>query len=240
MTPRRVAGLLAVAGGALGWCLALTAVIGGDPMLAMEIAGTVLLAIWAGLVALELMRSQRVSRGLARNARETVMFGVLVRMTPTLNSDAIVVGTIRPVIYVGTNLVTKLSDDELRAVVLHEDHHRRTRAPLRAAALGGWLRLLGRSTRVRSALLDRLADLEALADADAIRRGSSPSAIARALLKGQMSLHPVSFAYGAERRVERLLDRASGAHGEAVGRLPYEWLPVMLLTVATFGCHAGL
>lgn len=240
MTRTRTAGLLAVAVGPLGWCVALGAVMGGDPMLAVEVAGAALIAVWAACVALELVRSQRVSIALGRDAEEASMFGVRVRVTPALDTDAIVVGAIRPVIYVGASLLATLSDDELRAVVHHEDHHRRTRAPIRAAALGAWLRLLGRSDRVRGVLLDRLSDLESLADADAIQRGSSPRSLARALLKGEATLQPVSFAYAAERRVEQLLDRAAGVPVEVAGRLPYEWLPVVLLTVASLGCHAGL
>lgn len=240
MTRSGTAGLVAVAVGPLGWCVALGTFVGGDPMLALELAGSALVALWAALVAFELLRSQRLSRALAREAHETTMFGVRLRVTPALDTDAIVVGSIRPVIYVGAALLAALSEDEMRAVVFHEDHHRRTRAPIRAAALGAWLRLLGRSNRVRSVLVDRLSDLEALADADAIQRGSSPRALARALLKGEASLQPVSFAYAAERRVGQLLDRAAGVPVEAAGRLPYEWLPVILLTVATLGCHAGL
>lgn len=240
MTRKGTAGLAAVAVGPLGWCVALGALIGGDPMLAVEVAGAALVVLWAAMVAHELVRSQRLSWVLARDAQATSMFGVRFRVTPALNTDAIVVGSIRPVIYVGAELLATLSDDELRAVVLHEDHHRRTRAPLRAAALSAWLRLLGRSDRVRLVLVDRLSDLEALADADAIQRGSSPHSLARALLKGDASLRPVSFAYGAERRVEQLLDRAAGVPVEAGRRLPYEWLPVTLLVVVTLGCHAGL
>lgn len=209
-------------------------------MLAVEVGGSALAALWAALVARELVRLRRLSLELAIDAHETALFGVPLRITPNLGTDAIVVGSIRPRIYVGSELVASLSDDEMRAVVLHEDHHRRTRAPLRAAALGAWLRLLGRSKTVRNVLVDRLTDLETLADADAIRRGSSPRSLARALLKGDATLQPVSFAYAAERRVEQLLDRAAGAPVEAGGRLPYEWLPVILLTVATVGCHAGL
>lgn len=89
-------------------------------------------------------------------------------------------------------------------------------------------------------LLDRLTDLEALADSDAIRRGSSPRSLAGALVKSGAGVQPVSFAYAAQRRVEQLLDRADGVPVKAAGRLPYEWLPVVLLTVATLGCHAGL
>lgn len=240
MTRRKTAGLLAAAVGPLGWCIALGAVLGGDPMLAVEVAGAALVALWATFVAAELLRSQRLSVVLARGAHDTSMFGVPFRVTPSLDTDAIVVGAFRPVIYVGADMLVSLSDDELRAVVYHEDHHRRTRAPVRAAALGAWLRLLGRSTRVRGALVDRLSDLEALADADAIQRGSSPGSLARALLKGDASLQPVSFAYAAERRVGQLLERAAGVPVEAAGRLPYEWLPVFLLMVATLGCHAGL
>ncbi|MEW5990390.1 MAG: hypothetical protein AB1736_03470 [Chloroflexota bacterium] len=209
-------------------------------MLAIEVAGMALVTLWAVLVARDLLRAERVSRALSRSARQTSMFGVPVRVTRELGPDAIVVGSLHPVIYVGAGLLATLSDDEIRAVVLHEDHHRRMRAPIRAAALGAWLRIFGRSGRVRGALLDRLSDLETLADTDAIERGSSPGSLARALLKGDASLQPVSFAYAADRRVERLLDRAAGVQAESGGRLPYEWLPVVLLAVAALGCHAGL
>jgi hypothetical protein len=240
MTRRGAASLLAVAIGPLGWCLAIGALVGGDPMLAVEVGGTAFAGLWVALIARELVRLQRMSRSLAVDAEETSMFGVPLRITRVLGTDAIVVGSIWPRIYVGAELLDSLSNDEMRAVVLHEDHHRRTRAPVRAAALGAWLRLLGRSKRVRDVLVERLTDLETLADADAIRRGSSPRSLARALLKGDASLQPVSFAYAAERRVEQLLDRAAGVPVQTAGRLPYEWLPVVLLTVATIGCHAGL
>lgn len=240
MKRQEAAGLLAVVVGPLGWCVALGAVVGGDPMLAVEVAGAVVVVLWTVMVAHELIRSRRLSHMLADDAQETSIFGVQVRVTTALHMDAIVVGSIRPVIYVGAGLLAALPDDEMQAVVLHEDHHRRTRAPIRAAALGAWLRLVGRSERVRNVLVDRLSDLEALADADAIRRGSSPQSLARALLKGEASLRPVSFAYVSERRIVQLLDRAGGGPGKAAGRLPYEWLPLLLLTVATLGCHAGL
>ncbi len=235
-----VVGLLALVIGPIGWCVAFGAIVGGDPMLAIEVGGTAMAILWAALVARDLVPSHRLSRELAGDAQEIVLFGVAIRVTQSLGTDAIVVGSIRPRIYVGSDLVDTLSDDELRAVVLHEDHHRRTRAPLRAAALGAWLRLLGRSRRIRGVLLGRLADLESLADADAIRRGSSARSLARALLKGDLSLQPVSFSYAAERRVEQLLDRAAGHPVEPAGRLPYEWLPVIVLAVVTVGCHAGL
>lgn len=233
-------GLLALAVGPLGWCVALGALLGGDPMLAIEIAGAATVGVWAGLVLRDLARSQRLAYGLSASAVETSLFGVPCRVTSALGADAIVVGALRPRIFVGRELVANLSDDELRAVVYHEDHHRRTGAPLRAAALAGWLRLLGRWGRLRDAFSDRLVDLETLADADAIRRGSNARSLARALLKGDLTLQPASFAYSADRRVVELLDRASGVAVRPSRRLPYEWVPVALLTAATLGCHVGL
>jgi hypothetical protein len=59
-------------------------------------------------------------------------------------------------------------------------------------------------------------------------------------VKGDVSLQPVAFSYAADRRVERLLDRAAGIPPAATGRLPYEWLPLALFAMATLGCHLGL
>jgi len=240
MTRHQASGLAAAAIGTLGWCALLGGLFGGDPMLAIEIAGAVVACLWALLLLRDLIGSHRLANALSFDAREVWLFGVRCEVTPVLEADAVVVGSVRPRIFIGAPLADALTEDELRAVVYHEDHHRRTWAPVRAAALGAWLRLLGRSEAVRGAVLDRLADLEILADADAIRRGSSRRSLARALLKGDVSLQPASFSYAAGRRVERLLAGGSGASPEAIGRLPYEWLPVVLLAVATLGCHAGL
>lgn len=240
MTRGRAGGLVAVAIGPLGWCLMIGTVVGGDPMLAIELVGGVLVILWTALLTIDVAASHRLASTLSVDAQDMALFGVLCRVTPALGTDALVVGSVRSRVFVGAPLLAALSDDELEAVMYHEDHHRRTRAPLRAAALGAWVRLLGRLEGIRSVVVDRLTDLETLADADAIRRGSSPRSLARALLKGEMSLQPVAFSYAADRRVERLLDRAAGIPVEGTSRLPYEWLPVALLTVATLGCHAGL
>lgn len=235
------AGRLVVLGGApLAACLALGTLLGSDPMLGLEIAAVGLATLWTVLVIRELIRGRRLAAALSAGAAEVSLFGIPCWVTPALDLDAIVVGAMRPRIFVGEALLTTLSEDELRAVVYHEDHHRRTRAPIRAAALEAWLRLLGRSEWVRGLLLDRLADLEALADADAIRRGSNPRSLARALLKGDASLRAVAFASAADRRVERLLKQAAGTVAEPPVRLPYEWLPVVLLAVAAIGCRVGL
>lgn len=240
MTGRTAIGLLASALVPLAWCLAIGTVVGGGPMIALEAGGVALAFAWVIFVVRELIPSYRLGVALAADARDADIFGVRVRVTRSLGVDAVVVGALRPRIYVGSGLLEMFSEEEQRAVLLHEEHHQRTRAPLRAAALGAWLRLLGRSPAIRARVLDRLADLETLADADAIRRGSSPRSLARALLKGDMSLQPASFAYAAERRVEQLLERVEGNAWEPTVRLPYEWLPAIVLGIALAACGAGL
>lgn len=240
MTRGRLGGLVAVTIGPLGLCVMLGWLLGGDPMLAIEVGGVALAVTWGGLVVREINSSNRLARALSSDAVETRIFGVPCRVTAALGADALVIGSIRPRIFVGASLASSLTPDELQAVIYHEDHHRRTRAPLRAAALDAWLRLLGRSQGIRGLVLDRLADLETLADADAMRRGATPSSLARALMKGEPSPQPVAFSYASERRVEHLLNRAAGSSTIASGRLPYEWLPAAIVAVTTLACHAGL
>ncbi len=240
MTRRRIGAFVAVAFGPIAWCAAFGGIVGGDPMLAIEIGGAAMAALWAVLVMRELIASGRLARALATDARPTILFGVPCHVTPALGADAVVIGAIRPRIFVGTALVASLDDTELKAVIRHEDHHRRTRAPMRSAGLGVWLRLFGRLPIVRRIVANRLADLETLADLDAIRRGSSPRSLARALLKGDLGLRPVSFSYAADRRVARLLDRAAGISTDDTVQLPLEWLPVVVLGGATVACHLAV
>lgn len=220
-------------------CLVVGALVEGDPMLAAEIAIAGMLIAWVLLVLRELAGPTRLAAHLADGAEEARLFGVPCRVTKQLGADALVIGAVRPRIYIGAALLDALADDEIKAVVYHEDHHRRTRAPLRAAALGAWLHLLGRFVRIRAVVLDRLADLETLADEDAIGRGSSPRALARALVKGDLSLRPVALSYAADRRIARLLDRAAGHPGNGALRPPVEWLPLALIVTVGLGCHLG-
>lgn len=209
-------------------------------MFAMEATIAATIVIWTTFVAFEILAMQRLDRVLARDSHSTTVSGVSCRVSGAIGADAVVVGGLRPVIYIGRDLIGRLTADELEAVVFHEDHHRRTRAPLRAAAIGGWLRLFGRSTFIRGVLLDRLTDLESMADADALRRGSAAGSIARALLKGDSpSGSPSAFSYGANQRIERLLAHVIGNEPPAARRLPYEWLPVAMVAATLIVCHMG-
>jgi hypothetical protein len=238
MTRTLLGAVVAVALGSLGWCLLLDDILGHQHVLAVELSALSLAALWAGLTIRELVSWHHVAIELAADAEDVVLFGVPCSLTSRLGADALVLGPIRPRIFVGRSLARALTEDELRAVIYHEDHHRRTLAPVRAAALAAWLRLFGRSTRIRMVVLERLSQLEVLADADAIRRGSTPRSLARALLKGDPAVQPISFSYAADERVERLLDHAAGLPAGGSERLPYEWLPTALLAICTLGCHA--
>jgi hypothetical protein len=237
MTRQRVGGLVAIAVLPITWCVAFGVLVGGDPMFAIEIGGAALTAIWAALVSGELLASRRLARVLATEACPAMLFGVPCTITPALGADAVVIGAIRPRIFVGTALVASLDAAELMAVIRHEDHHRRTHAPMRSAGLAAWLRLFGRLPIVHRVVANRMVDLEALADLDAIRRGSSPRSLARALLKGHQGLRPVSFSFAADRRVAHLLDRAAGIPSDVPAQLPLEWLPVALLAALAVACH---
>ena len=240
MTPRGVSLSIAALVGAGALCLALGLVVEGDPMLIIELGGLLVVLAWVALLVADVVRSTHAIRSLSIGAYETTLFGTPCLVAPSLGMDALVVGSIRPRIFVGAAMLSRLSEDELRAVLHHEDHHRRVLAPLRAAALTAWLRLLGRSGTVRVVVMDRLADLESLADADAIRRGSSPRALARALLQGESASQPAAFSFAAERRVSRLLGLAADMPEVPSYRMPYEWLPVALFAVAAASCHVGL
>lgn len=108
MTSARLGGFLAVAVGPLGWCVALGAIVGGDPMLGIEIAGAGLVILWAGVVIQDLTRSRRLASALSADALEVRLFDVPCRITPALGADAIVVGSLRPRIFVGQPLLATL------------------------------------------------------------------------------------------------------------------------------------
>jgi len=222
-------------------CATIGGVIGGDPTIIIEIVGATTFSLWAIIVVGEVVRARRVAATFERLATPAVLHGVPCRIAPLLGTDAVVVGVIWPTIYIGAALIHALTGDELQAVLFHEDHHRRSRAPLRAAALVGWMRMFGRSPAVGGVLRDRLADLETLADSHAMQRGSSASSLARALLKGeQLSVAPASFSYAADRRIGSLLEHAAGRQRSNSLRLPYEWVPLVTIAVTAVGCHLGL
>jgi hypothetical protein len=219
-------------------CLIAPPTAGGDPMLAAEVFGGAVVSIWTVVGLPQMFRGRRLARALDGRSAPDAPAGVECRIVRGGGRRAFVLGAIRPRIYIGDELMDALDADELRAVLLHEDHHRRTLAPLRATALEAWLTLVGRAALARTALLDRLTDLEVEADAAALRRGADPSALASALVKADPSFaFGSSFAAASAQRLRTLVALADGAEPVDDARLPYEWLPLAAIAIIALTCH---
>jgi len=228
----------ALGGAVVAVCLAIAPTRGGDPMLGVEVASVAILSIWTVIGLRETLRGRLLARALDRRSAPDAPTGVPCRVVREGGRHAFVLGTIRPQIYIGDELMRTLDTEELRAVLLHEEHHRRTLAPLRAVALEAWLTLAGRAAPARCALLDRLTDLEMEADAAALRWGADPAALASALLKTDVSLGSgASFASASAERLRTLVALADGAERVDDPRLPYEWLPVAAVAIVALACH---
>lgn len=244
MTAGRFRSALLMAG--LGGSVAVTCLLlppvplpGSDPALPFESVGVVALVAWLSLCVQALIRQRPLAGELETRSWNVRLHGLECRIVGRGGRHAFVLGALRPRIYIGDGLLSVLDDEELRGVLLHEDHHRRTWGPLRALALESWLSMLGRWPPLRDALEERLADLERAADADAIRRGVAPAALASALLKADPG--PIAatagFTSAADHRILALLSRADGAHESPPAGLPYEWLPAVAVAIIVFACH---
>lgn len=238
-TARGGLAIAAIAAVVAAWCLAVARVWPGDPVLVLEIGGTAALAAWSVTWLREVVRGWGLASALRRRSRVVTIDGVTCHLVARGGDHAFVLGAFRPRIYVGDGLVDLLAPDELRAVVLHEEHHRRTRAPARSAALSAWLPILGLWAAARVAVADRLSDLEREADAWAIRAGATPVGLARALVKSDAARDAgVAFGASSDRRLRSLLAHARGIPDDTRARLPYEWLAPGALAVVTLTCHA--
>lgn len=221
----------------VAWCLVAAPYAGGDPMLLFELISGSLATIWSVVVAHNLLRGRRLSHELEALSEATTIDGIHVRIVAGGGRMALVLGAVIPTIFVGDELLHILDDDERTAVLLHEDHHRSSRAPIRAAAVEAWISILGRWGAARCLLLDRLADLESMADRHAIDRGCSRASLAGALIKTDTSGAGASaFSYARERRINALI-ATDGGTGVVPHGLPYEWLPVAAAFVIAAACH---
>ncbi|MGK2852263.1 MAG: hypothetical protein ACSLFN_15330 [Candidatus Limnocylindrales bacterium] len=231
---------LLAAGAALAWCTAAGVSIGVDPMLLIEIAGLAVLGLWAVSLVRDLRRADALRRRLDEMSFARTIDGVDLRVIRGGNVEALALGVLRPTVYLGDASIDALNDDELAAVIHHEDHHRRTLAPLRAAGVEAWLRIVGRSSAARALLSGRLTHLEAAADAYAIARGVKPASIAAALLKvDRQGAAGSAFSGAADHRIRALIDAAAGRPATTTAALPYEWLPLVIAIAVIVGCHLG-
>ncbi|NJD28775.1 MAG: hypothetical protein FIA92_10825 [Chloroflexi bacterium] len=218
------AALLAI-GAAAGWTILC---VGPGHMWLMHLVHPVCfaaLAIWAGIVTVRLVRTERMRRALRAASEPALLSGVACRVIPSSSAGAFAIGFPRPEIYVGEALAARLDTAELRGVMLHEEHHRQTAAPLRAVAIEAWLALTSRIPVLRGALEMRLTMLEAQADRFALRHGVTPATLARALLKMPAATGGTGFGGMAATRIASLR-AAAGAESRDRRDLPWEWAPV--------------
>lgn len=173
---------------------------------AAGIVAAVAASVAVGCFVAHVRRHERMRRALTRTSERAVLAGTPVRLVPA-GVGALVAGLWRPQIYCGRELPATLTDEELRAVVLHERAHQRARDPLRLLALAV-VTPVGRLHRRGRAWLQRaVAAREIAADGYALRHGASRAALASALLKVEpLPPGPFSaFASAAELRIRALL-----------------------------------
>ncbi|MEO5919240.1 MAG: hypothetical protein ABIQ17_06740 [Candidatus Limnocylindrales bacterium] len=211
---------------------------GIDPIVGFEVASAISVGAWMSLLAWNLWRGHRLSKAIWPQTVAARVQGIECRVVMGPGRPAFVLGARHPTIYVGESLLNGLEEHELRAILLHEEYHRRTYGPLRAASLEAWISLASPIARVTKALADRLVDLERAADRYALGHGATAAGIASALVKVEAAEvgSRVAFTSAADRRVGGLLELTGGME-RTPEHLPYEWLPPAM-TVFTLGlCH---
>jgi Zn-dependent protease with chaperone function len=173
-----------------------------------------LAAVGAAVIAIALRASWRQLRDYRRFVRGIAVLGPLpghpgINVIDDPAPHAFCAGYLRPSIYVSTGALAILSDDELAAVLAHEDHHRTLRDPLRLA----FSRILSQALfflPVLPSLGDRYRDLaEERADDAAVRAAGDAAPLASALLAFDAAA-PRGTSGISPGRVDSLLGRPSG------------------------------
>lgn len=231
MNPAGRSALLIVAA-AVG-CFAASAATQGDPLFLVEAVGVVLVAVWAVIALVQIGRSAGLARELTGAAVRRSIAGVECRVVPGGRPRAFVAGVGRPAVFITTGAVDVLTPDELRAVVLHEAHHARTFAPVRAALVNAWRGAGQRVPTLGEQLAARLAAIEIDADRFALAAGTTRRHLASALVKLEASPDGVAFDGGGDGRLQALLDEAAAPPRTA----PVEWLPLLVVVGLAVGCR---
>jgi Zn-dependent protease with chaperone function len=189
-----------------------------------------LAAVGAAVMTIALRASWRQLRDYRRFIRSVALLGPLpghpdINVMADPAPHAFCAGYLRPSIYVSTGALAMLSEDELAAVLVHEDHHRTLRDPLRLASS----RILSQALFFLPALPslgDRYSDLaEERADAAAVRAAGETGPLAAALLAFDAAAPPGASGISPG-RVDSLLGQPPG------WRLPSSLVAVSLATLA--------
>jgi Zn-dependent protease with chaperone function len=218
----------------------------GGPVSLLGLAVTLLAMTTLGLAIASTWRQVRASRRylgkLPLRPEPTTVEGVRCHTIAAPDPQAFCAGFLRPRIYLSDGAREQLGADELRAVLVHEDHHRSRRDPLRllAARIAAdalfFVPILRRIAE-RYAALGELA-----ADAAAVKalRGRGP--LASALLKfSEPGLHPATVVSIAPERVDHLLgDPAVGRWTLPPSPLGRSALALAALAVVSVSLWAGV
>jgi hypothetical protein len=200
---------------------------------AVNVAAAVLLALAAlGVVVLWVLArgSWRQLRAYRNFVRGVAVLGPLpahpgVIVIDDASPQAFCAGYLRPAVYISRGALELLSEDELAAVLRHEDHHRTTRDPLRFACA----RVLSQALFFLPALRpldDRYHELaEQKADEAAVRASAGERGPLAAALLAFDAATPAGAAGISPDRVDSLLGHAPRR------RLPSPLIAVSLATL---------
>ena len=199
-----------------------TACLSGSIGLVRELSGAavVMIVVVGGLLAASILwqarRHRHVSALLDLAASPAWLADHEVGLVPGLDAPC-VAGLARPRIYCPADLAERLSEPELRAVLLHERHHQLMYASARLVLLAALEPVLGRLDAGRRWVVRRRAAIEIAADEHALGAGAGRPELARALLKlGSASLDASlpSYVSVSELRLRHLTGEASpGSRG---------------------------
>jgi len=168
--------------------IALVVLVAADA--ALHHAGSLpVIAAVVGVVALRaavsVARQLRAVRRLRRElpVRPAVVHGHAVHVVPGRRLGAFCAGLLRPAVYVTEGTLRCAGDAELRAVLAHEEHHRRRRDPLRLL-LARTIADAFRPLPLFATLADRQAAVaDLLADAAAVTAMGEARPLAAALAR---------------------------------------------------------
>lgn len=188
----------------------------------------ILLALLCLTVCLGSLRAVRLARGVRRvharlgpslpalppqvaaAARSAGASGVEVREHET--AFGVCLGMLHPRIVVSTALVELLDRDELVAVLAHEEHHRRRRAPLRQVIASAIARSLFFLPVLTATLDAHLVDEEIVADRAAVTVGGlRPLVRALAKLAGNADASEAIASFGGTSALDTRLSALEGA-----------------------------
>ena len=221
-------------------CLGLTPflqVLGeaGKAILLVFLSGTFLYALYR--TALRINRTLKFMEALERRAAPSgnvprASFLNDVTIFEDIRPLALTAGFLKPRVFLSTKFVEALEEKELRAVVLHELHHRDSRDPLKGLAISFISDLLfflpiSRFLRKAHSLTSELA-----ADAHSIENLADPLDLASSLLKvGRIGGPAASWFFDpATERIKHLLGERSSVRRPLARAL----ITAVLLAVTTF------